>query len=72
MLSDADYWKLIAIWVIIITEFVSLFLIVYLNFTQVKLPDTMKSRVFWVIEMISLLLVFILIVGAILSGCNII
>ena len=72
MLSDADYWKLIAIWVIIIIGFISLVLIVYLNFTRVRLPDTMKSRVFWVIEMISLLLVFILIVGAILSGCNII
>lgn len=72
MLSDAEYWKLIAIWVIVITGFISLFLIVYLNSTRVKLPDTMKSRVFWAIEMISLLLVFILIVGAILSGCNII
>lgn len=72
MLSDAEYWKLIAIWVIVITGFISLFLIVYLNSTRVKLPDTMKSRVFWAIEMISLLLVFILILGAILSGCNII
>lgn len=72
MLSDADYWKLIAIWVIVIIGFVSLVLIVYLNFPQVKLPDTMKSRVFWIIEMVSLLLVFILIVGAILSGFNII
>ena len=72
MLSDAEYWKLIAIWVIVITGFISLFLIVYLNSTRVKLPDTMKSRVFWTIEMISLLLVFILIVGAILSGFNII
>lgn len=72
MLSDAEYWKLIAIWVIVITGFISLFLIVYLNSTRVKLPDTMKSRVFWTIEMISLLLVFILIVGAILSWCNII
>ena len=72
MLSDADYWKLIAIWAIIIIGFISLFLIVYLNSTRVKLPDTMKSRVFWIIEMVSLLLVFILIVGAILSGFNII
>lgn len=72
MLSDAEYWKLIAIWVIVITGFISLFLIVYLNSTRVKLPDTMKSRVFWTIEIISLLLVFILIVGAILSWCNII
>lgn len=72
MLSDAEYWKLIAIWVIVIIGFVSLVLIVYLNFPQVKLPDTMKSRVFWIIEMVSLLLVFILIVGAILSGFNII
>ena len=72
MLSDAEYWKLIAIWVIVIIGFVSLFLIVYLNFPRVRLPDTMKSRVFWIIEMVSLLLVFILIVGAILSGFNII
>lgn len=72
MLSDADYWKLIAIWVIVITGFTSLVLIVYLNSTRVRLPDTMKSRVFWIIEMISLLLVFILIIGAILSGFNII
>lgn len=72
MLSDAEYWKLIAIWAIVITGFISLVLIVYLNSTRVRLPDTMKSRVFWIIEMISLLLVFILIIGAILSGCNII
>ena len=72
MLSDADYWKLIAIWVIVIIGFVSLVLIVYLNFPKVRLPDTMKSRVFWIIEMVSLLLAFILIIGAILSGFNII
>ena len=72
MLSDADYWKLIAIWAIIIIGFISLFLILYLNSTRVILPDTMKIRVCWIIEMISLLFIFILIVGAILSGFNII